>query len=208
LEIQSISGNTIGFTTPFHIDFKTSFGAQLTRITQSGGPVTPAVKYGGVEDLYVSGGSQGQGNIWFSNAAYCWVKNVESDYQNGKSVSFNLAFRCVLRLVLLRPRSTEFRELEIVVLRHQLAVLRRQIGRPQLTTTDRTACGCQVRTEPPSHDSTGHQEYRQRRHDAPVAPERAHQMTDSRVHDGSVIRSARRASVSRCAISWSPSGLG
>jgi hypothetical protein len=28
-----------------------------------------------------------------------------------------LAFRCVLELVLLRPRSTEFKELEIVVLR-------------------------------------------------------------------------------------------
>jgi hypothetical protein len=48
-----------------------------------------------------------------------------------------LAFRCLLRLVLLRPRSSEFKELEIVVLRHQLAVLRRQTRRPQLTTTDR-----------------------------------------------------------------------
>jgi putative transposase len=48
-----------------------------------------------------------------------------------------LAFRCVLRLVLLRPRSSEFKELEIVVLRHQLAVLRRQPARPQLTTKDR-----------------------------------------------------------------------
>jgi hypothetical protein len=37
-----------------------------------------------------------------------------------------LAFRCVLQLVLLRPRSTEFKELEIVVLGRRLAVLRRQ----------------------------------------------------------------------------------
>src|SRR4029453_16820645 len=47
-----------------------------------------------------------------------------------------LAFRCVLQLVLLRPRSTEFKELEIVVLWHQLGVLRRQADRPRLTKTD------------------------------------------------------------------------
>ena len=48
-----------------------------------------------------------------------------------------LALRCLLQLVLLRPRSQEFKELEIVVLRHELAVLRRQTRRPRLTTTDR-----------------------------------------------------------------------
>lgn len=48
-----------------------------------------------------------------------------------------LALRWLLQLVLLRPRSQEFKELEIVVLRHELAVLRRQARRPQLTTTDR-----------------------------------------------------------------------
>jgi len=48
-----------------------------------------------------------------------------------------LALRCLVQLISLRARSQEFKELEIVVLRHELAVLRRQARRPQLTTTDR-----------------------------------------------------------------------
>jgi putative transposase len=44
----------------------------------------------------------------------------------------------VLQLILLRFCSREFMELEIVVLRHELAVLRRRIGRPPFTTADRT----------------------------------------------------------------------
>jgi putative transposase len=45
--------------------------------------------------------------------------------------------RCLLQLVLLRPRSESSKELEIVVLRHQLSVLRRQVDRPQLQPSDR-----------------------------------------------------------------------
>src|SRR6266851_2787217 len=48
-----------------------------------------------------------------------------------------LILRRVLQLAVLRLRSDTFKELEIVVLRHELAVLRRRPGRLPLTATDR-----------------------------------------------------------------------
>jgi hypothetical protein len=48
-----------------------------------------------------------------------------------------LILRRVLELVVLRFRSNACKELEIVVLRHELAVLRRRTYRPALTTADR-----------------------------------------------------------------------
>jgi putative transposase len=46
-------------------------------------------------------------------------------------------FGRVMALVLLCSRSSDFKELEIVVLRHELAVLRRQVTRPALRPADR-----------------------------------------------------------------------
>ena len=48
-----------------------------------------------------------------------------------------VALRRVLALVLLGVRSSDFKELEIVVLRHELEILRRQTGRPQMRPADR-----------------------------------------------------------------------
>jgi putative transposase len=48
-----------------------------------------------------------------------------------------LVLRRVLQLAALRFRSDEFKELEIVVLRHELAVLRRQVARLELGAPDR-----------------------------------------------------------------------
>jgi hypothetical protein len=48
-----------------------------------------------------------------------------------------LALRRSLELVLLCFRSAEAKEVEILVLRHELAVLRRQYPRPHLQPTDR-----------------------------------------------------------------------
>jgi putative transposase len=48
-----------------------------------------------------------------------------------------LALRRILELDAVRCRSAEAKEIEILVLRHELAVLRRQHRRPQLQSTDR-----------------------------------------------------------------------
>ncbi len=48
-----------------------------------------------------------------------------------------LVLRCLLQLVVLGVRSHEWKELEIVVLRHELAIFRRQTRRPPIIALDR-----------------------------------------------------------------------
>jgi hypothetical protein len=95
MEVSSVNGNVIGFTTPFHITFETVFDAELTRLGSYGSPV-PSVTSAGLEDIHVSGGSGGQGNIWI-HAAHSWVKNVESDLSDGPSVKLEGAFQSTVR---------------------------------------------------------------------------------------------------------------
>ena len=59
-----------------------------------------------------------------------------------------LILRRVLELVALRFRSNAFKELEIVVLRHQLAILRRRTRRPALTMSDRVFLAAASRLVP------------------------------------------------------------
>jgi putative transposase len=59
-----------------------------------------------------------------------------------------VALRRLLQLVALCCRSREFRELEIVVLRHELAILRRQIVRPTLRPADRAFLAAASRLVP------------------------------------------------------------
>jgi hypothetical protein len=95
MEITSISGNTVTFSTPFHITFDTAHAAQLSRFESN----YPAVRSAGLEDLKVYGGEGGDGggNIYMEFAMYSWVKNVESEYSSGASIHLYRTFRSVVR---------------------------------------------------------------------------------------------------------------
>ena len=93
MEVSAVNGNTVTFSTPFHITFKEEYGAQLSRYA------IPVVHRLGIEDLYVYGGmgGDGHGNISMVLCAYCWVKNIEAHWSIGTSVGFYATFRSVLR---------------------------------------------------------------------------------------------------------------
>jgi putative transposase len=59
--------------------------------------------------------------------------------------------RWLLEFVVLRVRSEEFKELEIVVLRHELAILRRKTRRPAISAMDRLFLSAASRLLPRAH---------------------------------------------------------
>ena len=93
MEVTAVRGDTVTFSTPFHITFKREYAAQLSRYAN---PVLHGV---GIEDLYVYGGmgGDGHGNVSMNLCAYCWVRNVEAHWSVGTSVGFYGTFRSVLR---------------------------------------------------------------------------------------------------------------
>ncbi len=100
LEVTAVDGTTVTFATPFHWTFRSDFDAQLSRYgDDNGGNVLPFVEWAGVEDLYLYGGMGGDyhGNIAMSTCAYCWVRNVESDFSEGTAIGMYGTYRSELR---------------------------------------------------------------------------------------------------------------
>jgi hypothetical protein len=93
-EIESVSGDTITFTSPLSIGYRVSHSAQLTRYTVADRDSRQVVN-AGVEDLSLKGGSDGALN--FESAAYSWAKNVEVTQWVGAGVAIDNSFRVELR---------------------------------------------------------------------------------------------------------------
>jgi hypothetical protein len=102
VEVVGKAHGALTIATPIHLGFKRALRPQVYKPS---GPRThsgPIVRYAGVEDLRVTGGRDGM--ILMLNAAYSWIRNVESDGsaatgrgQVGHHVRLESCYRCVVR---------------------------------------------------------------------------------------------------------------
>lgn len=94
------AAGTLTLTAPLHWPFPAggSYQAEITRVTQ------PVVRYAGLEKVRLKGGTnpgyngEMAGGVDMSNAAYCWVKDVQTDETiGGMHVSMTGTYRSVVR---------------------------------------------------------------------------------------------------------------
>jgi hypothetical protein len=88
-QIASIAGNTVTFTTPVHISYRSSHAAQLSMYSR------PHVMNAGVEDLKLTGGDAG--NLHFNWAAQCWARNIDNTVWHDEGFAIHGSFRIELR---------------------------------------------------------------------------------------------------------------
>jgi hypothetical protein len=87
-QIDKINGNTVSFTTPIHISYRTSHTAQLSTFPES------FTQGAGVEDLKVIGGDQG--NIRFQWAANCWARRIDNTVWHDEGFAIDRSFRVTI----------------------------------------------------------------------------------------------------------------
>jgi hypothetical protein len=102
VEIASVDAGagTITLRDPLHWTFKSAapYSASISRVKAT------MVKWAGIENVALQGGTRGgylgqsAGGIDMANAAYCWVKDVQTDATNdGMHVSLSGTYRSVVR---------------------------------------------------------------------------------------------------------------
>ena len=91
VEVTSVNGTTIGIAPPLYIAYNAALSPLAT-------PFSAGAKYAGVEDLQVYMNNTGYtSNIIMNGSAYCWVKNIESNYTDGDHFRAFWAYRCEVR---------------------------------------------------------------------------------------------------------------
>jgi len=98
LEIAAINGNVLTFTRPIRLNYYVSNEARIERLAyDEGSTVRPPWRWMGLEDVHITGGTGGHGNVTFTGSSYSWAKNIESRDTDGPNVGFASSYRCELR---------------------------------------------------------------------------------------------------------------
>jgi hypothetical protein len=91
VEVTSISNNTVSFTPPLYWTYNSNLAPQTVSFY-------PGARYAGAENLTVRCNNSGYQNSFdMEGVAYCWLKNVESDYCDGDHADILWSFRCEVR---------------------------------------------------------------------------------------------------------------
>lgn len=89
VEVTSVNGNSIGISPNLYVTYA---------LTPLATPFSMGAKYSGVEDLQVYMNNTGYtANFYLNEAAYSWVKNVESNYTDGDHAEIYWGFRNEIR---------------------------------------------------------------------------------------------------------------
>jgi Pectate lyase superfamily protein len=91
VEVTSVNGTSVGIAPPLYIAYRAALSPLAT-------PFSAGAKYAGLEDVQVYMNNTGYTtNFIMSGSAYCWVKNIESNYTDGDHLRAFFAYRCEIR---------------------------------------------------------------------------------------------------------------
>ncbi len=88
-EIVSISGNLLKFKTSTHINFQNKLNIKIRP--------QKLIRNVGFENFYLEKKQAGGYTFNFTNAAYCWIQNIESNHTRKSHVYFASCLGCVVR---------------------------------------------------------------------------------------------------------------
>ncbi len=91
VEVTSVDGTSIGIMPPLYITYDSALSPLAT-------PFSAGAVYAGVEDLQLYLNNTGYTeNILMNGSAYCWVRNIESNYTDGDHLRAFWSYRCEIR---------------------------------------------------------------------------------------------------------------
>jgi hypothetical protein len=99
MEIASVSGSTVTFTTPFHQTYRVNHTAHIARFGHNDNTLTQVVTGAGIEEMTMvnGGGTDSAGPLAFDVASHSWARHIEILHSTAANVLFNGAFQCELR---------------------------------------------------------------------------------------------------------------